>query len=181
MRTKDIKAGQEYAMQDREWSQADRVRVVEFDVDRKAYSGSRDYRGHTVHNGILVEVLNPKTGETRMKPVSQTWDRETGNMVYSDETEPVTRVTISRFITRTWDEQVAIHAAQYEREEAKARREADYRSRRSYALNRIEEIFGQELDYGDSRQYGVTEVKLGINDVERIVEWMEDAIASQHG
>lgn len=66
MRTKDITAGEVYGYRRYPNAEPVRVRVVEFGISRTAYSGSRDYRGHTVKDGILVEMVD-ENGETIMR------------------------------------------------------------------------------------------------------------------
>lgn len=120
MRKNEIKAGEEYGYKSYPSSEPQRVRVIEFDKPRTAYSGSRDYRGHTVRDGILVEFLD-KNGETVMKTPGKyvtvpgaetilpngivTREPDTREWV-EGEPVPSTAVVRSVQLTSTWEDAV---------------------------------------------------------------------------
>lgn len=118
MRKNDIIPGNEYGYASYPSSEPQRVRVIESGVARKAYSGYRDFRGHTNNDGWLVEYLD-KNGETIMRgerkmvtiPGAQTvlpngvitTEPETTEWV-EGEPMPITRVVTSRQLVGTWEE-----------------------------------------------------------------------------
>lgn len=143
MRKSEIQVGGEYALIEYEGSTPRRVRVEAFNQSRHVYSGSRDFRGHTTKDGVLVTFLDPATGAEKTM-TKRNVEKLTGWAVVENQaTEkvttvevPMTDVTITRKLVRTWEAQLKVDLSYSQR-----KREAEaQRAKRDAQLNSLRDI-----------------------------------------